>query len=149
MTIPSSMTIRIEFGDQDSSVGQIGSSATSQRAAPAPSELMIGSEMVQLTDSGSPSPTTKMFDAVAAEHKAAAPMPTLDMTSGLVTGFSEVTPTPQALSMIATSVLEASEPPKPTMDTEVLLAHEISDIDAPPVPEGQPDNLKGKTDSRK
>jgi hypothetical protein len=150
MAIPPSVTIRIEFGGQDSSVGTIESSATSQEAAPAPSEFMIGSEMAQLThNAGSPPPMTMMFDATSAEHRSAAPVPTLDMTSGLITGFSEIPPTPQTLSMISRSVFESLEPPQPTMDSEALLANGFSDSDTPPVPDIQPDDLKEKGGSKK
>ncbi len=135
MTIPSSMTFRLEFGDQDSNDSQIGTTKSAQSAAPVPTELMLGSAMLPFSDNaGAPTPSAMLFDAEALALNAAAPVPSLDVAHGLVTGFADAIPSPHGLADLASSALGAAG---------------FSDSNGPPVPDVEPGDLKGKADIKK
>ena len=135
MTIPSSMTFRLEFGDQDSNDSQIGTMKSAQSAAPVPTELMLGSAMLPFSDNaGAPTPSAMLFDAEALALNAAAPVPSLDVAHGLVTGFADAIPSPHGLADLASSALGAAG---------------FSDSNGPPVPDVEPGDLKGKADIKK
>ena len=129
------MTFRLEFGDQDSNDSQIGTTKSAQSAAPAPTELMLGSAMLPFSDNaGAPTPSAMLFDAEALALNAAAPVPSLDVAHGLVTGFADAIPSPHGLADLASSALGAAG---------------FSDSNGPPVPDVEPGDLKGKADIKK
>ncbi len=129
------MTFRLEFGDQDSNDSQIGTTKSAQSAAPVPTELMLGSAMLPFSDNaGAPTPSAMLFDAEALALNAAAPVPSLDVAHGLVTGFADAIPSPHGLADLASSALGAAG---------------FSDSNGPPVPDVEPGDLKGKADIKK
>ena len=129
------MTFRLEFGDQDSNDSQIGTMKSAQSAAPVPTELMLGSAMLPFSDNaGAPTPSAMLFDAEALALNAAAPVPSLDVAHGLVTGFADAIPSPHGLADLASSALGAAG---------------FSDSNGPPVPDVEPGDLKGKADIKK
>ena len=129
------MTFRLEFGDQDSNDSQIGTTKTAQSAAPAPTDLLLGSAVLPFSDNaGAPTPSAMLFDAEALVLNAAAPVPSLDGTHGLVTGFADAIPSPHGLADLASSALGAAG---------------FSDSNGPPVPDVEPGDLKGKADIKK
>jgi len=150
MTIPSSMTFRLEFGDQDSNDSQIGTAKSAQSAAPAPTDLLLGAAMLPFSDNaGAPTPSAMLFDAEALVLNAAAPVPSLDGAQGLVTGFADATPSPHGLADLASSALADLAPPRPLLDGAALGAAGFSDSNGPPVPDVEPGDLKGKADIKK
>ncbi len=139
MTIPSSMTFRLEFGDQDNNDPQVGAAKSGQLAAPAPTDLVLGSALLPVSDNaGAPTPSAMLFDAAASALNAAAPVPSLEMTHGLVTGFADATPSPHASADLASWALAGLAPPQPLLDGAALAAAGFNDGDVPPVPDGEP-----------
>jgi len=150
MTIPSSMTFRLEFGDQDSNDSQFGTRTSAQSAAPAPTDMLLGSAVLPFSDSaGAPTPTAMLFDAEALVLNSAAPAPSLDPNQGLLTGSADATPSPHGLADLASLVLADLAPPQPLLDGAALGAAGSSDSNGPPVPDVEPGDLKGKADIKK